>query len=412
MTILSGLHGRVLMRRAALSRLRLLVLLVLVPIGLRALEADVFFFVRVATAGGYVNAAAHWIYELRDVIACAGYIVAGITFDRLGLKRGFALVILAWCALVPLATIVDPYAYRALSVVFTAMLPGFVITAFLLAARLASPLRRRGLVITALLITYEQVYSRGLLHLRFAYGHRDIPQTWQFPILALATLGTVLFVVWLYGLREVDRTTGLDLRPPPLQRNAWHDILSDRAVWTILAIELCRGIVWHFSQGLTWDLAPLRPDTPAAASSSVTWATPAADLGAAWASDRVYRQRRDWVAARRPFIVAAFAVAGMAPLLGALATQSGPALHIVDILALGAFQIISLVFLDCMPRRLAGRGIGLVLSGEAVGEYYLHPLLDLLGRAFQSVIPLIILFAVVGAVLAARLLPRLRPADP
>ena len=411
MTIVDALYGRGRMRRAALSRVWLLALLILVPIGLRALEVDVFFFVRVATVGEYARAGAHWIYMFRDVIACASYVVAGIAYDQLGLKRGFALAILAWCAIVPLATVVDPIAYRVLSSPLTAMVPGFAITGFLLAARLAWPLRRRGVVTVVLLVIYERAYERGLLHLRFSHGYRDVPETWQFPILVLTTFGAVLFVIWLLGLRERDAGVGLDLRPQPSQHDAWAGILSSKAVWTILAIEVCQTVMWHFSKGLRWEQQNLR-DATAATNIILAWATPAAALAAAWVSDRIYRQRRSWIAARRPFLLIGFALAGAAPLLGALATQSGPLLHIIDLVAFGAFYVTSLVFLDCVPRRSAGRVIGFVLAGESVASFYGVPLLDGLARGLHSVVPLIVLFALIGAAVAARLLPRLQPVEP
>ncbi|MCX8256455.1 membrane protein of unknown function [Beijerinckiaceae bacterium RH AL1] len=409
MAIVAGLHGRARMRRAALSRIWLLALLILVLLGLRALEADAWFFVRFQTANHLADTAERWVYALSKVVACASYIVAGMTFDRIGIKRGIAIVILVWCAVMPMATVVDPVAFRVLSSPLRMMLPGFLITGYLLALRLAWPLRRRGVAVVLLLLLYEQSREHPLLRFRFPLVNRDIPETWQFPILALTTLGAALFIVWLAGLREVDAETGLDLRPPPQRHEAWADVLSSRALWIILAFELCRVVTDRVASGLRWEQQSLGGDVP---TFLLAYASTIATLTAAWASDRIFRQRRDWVFARRPFLVAGFAVAAVVPVLAALGTQSGPALHIIALADLGVLSILTLVLLDCVPRRAAGRVIGFVLSAESVFDLYCASPLEHAAARIHGIAALVAVFAAAGAVLSARLLPRLQPVDP
>lgn len=406
MTILPALHGRARMRRAGLVRLLLFALLLLVPIGLRALEVEVFRFVRFAGRGAAFDTFATWVYALEEIILVAGYLFSGAAIDRLGFKRTFALVLLAWSALVVLgATVLDPIAYRILSPLLTVLLPCFVLTGVLGAVRLAWPPRRRGLVVAAMVIAYDLVLKRGLFIASFPPPDHALPETWHYPMLALVTCGAELLAVWVFGCPEVDPASGLDLRPVPCRR-VWRAILADRSVWVILVIQLSQMLILQESLKLRWDFQ----NTSTAGAFTLGLAVHVAFLSAAWGSDRLYRWRRDWVAARRSILIAGFVVVAIAPLIAILSSQNGPALQLIDLVAIGALRIDDLLTVDCAPRRFAGRYIGLLLAGESAGSLYLFPLIRKLEIGSFGIVAVICVAALVGGALSVWVLPKLRPA--
>ena len=110
-------------------------------------------------------------------------------------------------------------------------------------------------------------------------------------------------------------------------------------------------------------------------------------------------------------MIVGFVVAAIAPVFAVAATQSGPALQIIDLLALGSLRVYDLLTVDAAPRRYAGRYIGLLLAGEAAGGQYLFPLVRRLEAGSYGVVAAIVVASITGMALSIWGVPKLRPAE-
>ncbi len=131
---------------------------------------------------------------------------------------------------------------------------------------------------------------------------------------------------------------------------------------------------------------------------------------AAW-SDWVYRRSRSFLKARRPFVIVGFLLAAFAPAAAVSFPRSEIAFTLLAALGIGAMQVGELIVVDLAPRQLAGTFIGTIVTCQAALSVLVYVLNSIVTGSPRLGGALVAGLAVAGAILAALLMPLMRPED-
>lgn len=214
---------------------------------------------------------------------------------------------------------------------------------------------------------------------------------WRSAFVVTGGLGLVLAVLWLLlyrrpedhaWLTEQERTlilSGRDTQPDtnsaaPTQpeRQRWKSLLSNRAVWALMAARLLTDPVWYFFQfWLPKYFYSVRgfEQSELGAMWVIFLAADVGFIGSGFVSGWLMRRGRDPRSARLRLMLGCAAIVPLAPLIATASSSAGAfAVAMLVVLAHTAWLAsISTYVVDSVPAPVLGTAFGFIAAGSAVG---------------------------------------------